>query len=198
MEKKYKIIYADPPWFYNKRNLFGKDGKRNNFAWGATNHYPVMKTTEICKLPIAELADKNCILFMWATFPRLPDALDVIKAWGFEYKTVAFTWVKTMKNGQVRMDGIGNYTMANAEICLIATKGKISRKNTGVKQIILSPKTEHSRKPAEARERIVELMGDLPRIELFAREDNQPTLTGKKIFDGWDTFGNEAKDSIKL
>ena len=186
--KKYKIIYADPPWFYNKRNLFKKDGRRNNFAWGATNHYPVMKTPDICNLPIGELADDNCILFIWATFPRLQEAMGVINAWGFKYITVAFVWVKTTKKGEIRMDGLGNYTMSNAEICLIGKKGKISRKNTGVKQIILSQKTRHSEKPQEARKRITDLMGDLPRIELFARQKT----------DGWDTWGNEVKNDIEL
>lgn len=186
--KKYQIIYADPPWFYNKRNLFGKDGKRNNFAWGATNHYPVMKTKDICALSISNFADENCILFLWATFPRLVDAIEVIKSWGFEYKTVGFVWVKTMKNGQVRMDGLGNYTMSNAEVCLIATKGKVHRENTGVKQIVLSQKSKHSEKPAEVRDRIVKLMGNIPRIELFARQ---------KI-EGWDVWGNEVKSDIEL
>jgi site-specific DNA-methyltransferase (adenine-specific) len=188
MNKKYSIILADPPWFYNKRNLVGKDGKRNNFAWGATNHYPVMRTKDICELPVASLADTNCILFLWATFPRLTDAIEVIKAWGFEYKTVGFVWIKAMKNGGIRMDGLGNYTMSNAEVCLIATKGKVHRKNTGVKQIVLQPKTEHSQKPAEVRDRIVHLMGDLPRIELFARQKTE----------GWDVWGNEVESDIRL
>ena len=186
--KKYQIIYADPPWFYNKRNLFKKDGRRNNFAWGATNHYPVMKTKDVCSLPIKDIADENCILFLWATFPRLTDAIDVIKAWGFEYKTVGFTWIKTMKNGGVRFDGLGNYTMSNAEVCLIATKGKVKRKNTGVKQIVLHQKTKHSEKPSEVRDRIIALMGDIPRIELFARTKTT----------GWDVWGNEVKSDIEL
>ena len=196
-EKKYQIIYADPPWFYNKRNLFKKDGRRNNFAWGATNHYPVMKTSDICKIPVPEIADDNCILFLWATFPRLQEALEVINAWGFKYKTVGFTWIKIQKNGQVRMDGLGNYTMSNAEICLIATKGKVKRKNTGIKQIILAPKTRHSEKPPEVRERIVELMGELPRIELFARLDENG-LFPNDPFSGWDVWGNEIESDIKL
>jgi site-specific DNA-methyltransferase (adenine-specific) len=188
--KKYQIIYADPPWFYNKRNLRKKDGTRNNFAWGATNHYPVMKTEDICRLPVSNLADDNCILFLWAIYPRLPDAIKVLEAWGFRYITVAFTWVKIRKDGTIRMDGLGNYTMSNCEICLIGKKGKISRKKTGVKQIILSPKTKHSEKPDEARKRIVELMGDLPRIELFARKKTE----------GWDAIGYDidGQDIRKL
>ena len=194
--KKYQIIYADPPWFYNKRNLFKKDGRRNNFAWGATNHYPVMKTNDICAIPVKEITDKNSILFLWATFPRLTDAIDVIRAWGFEYKTVGFVWIKMMKNGGIRMDGLGNYTMSNAEVCLIGKKGKISRRKTGIKQIVLHPKMEHSRKPVEVRKRIVELMGDLSRIELFARKED--TLFELKDWEGWDVWGNEVESDIDL
>jgi len=191
--KKYQIIYADPPWFYNKRNLRKKDGTRNNFAWGATNHYPVMKTQDICELPIKDLADESCMLCMWATFPRLNDAMQVIKAWGFEYITVGFVWVKTQKDGNVRMDGVGNYTMANSEICLIGRKGKYWRNETGIKQVVLHPRMEHSKKPEEVRKRIVNLFGDLPRIELFAREKS----------DGWTSIGNDIDgvdivESIKL
>jgi site-specific DNA-methyltransferase (adenine-specific) len=186
--KKYQIIYADPPWFYNKRNLFNKSGKRNNFGWGATNHYPVMRTEDICALPIQKIADENCMLFLWTTFPRLDDALKVIKLWGFQYVTVGFVWIKTTKNGEIRMDGVGNYTMSNAEICLIGRKGKYWRKKTGVKQIILHQKMEHSKKPDEVRKRIVELLGDRPRIELFARKKTE----------GWDVFGNEVESDIEL
>ena len=186
--KKYQIIYADPPWFYNRRNLIGKSGKRNNFAWGASNHYPLMRTEEICKLPVQSIIDGNSILFLWATFPRLTDALEVINAWGFKYITVGFVWVKTTKSGEIRMDGLGNYTMSNCEICLIAKKGKISRKKTGIKQIILHQKSKHSEKPTEARDRIVKLMGDLPRVELFARQKTE----------GWDVWGNEVESDIEL
>ena len=186
--KKYKIIYADPPWFYNKRNLFKKDGRRNNFAWGATNHYPVMKTAEICKIPVSKIVDDNSILFLWATFPRLEDAVRVINAWGFKYITVGFVWIKTTKSGEIRMDGLGNYTMSNAEVCLIGKKGTISRQKTGVKQIILHQKTKHSEKPQEVRDRIINLMGDIPRIELFARQKTE----------GWDVWGNELQNDIEL
>ena len=186
--KKYQIILADPPRLYNKRNLFKKNGDRNNFAWGATNHYPVMKTEDICKLSIQNLIDNNCMLFLWATFPRLNDALKVVEAWGFKYVTVGFVWVKTTKNGKIRMDGVGNYTMSNTEICLIGRKGKYWRNKTGIKQIILHPKMEHSKKPDEVRNRVVELLGDRPRIELFAREKVK----------GWDVWGNEVESDIEL
>lgn len=119
---------------------------------------------------------------MWATFPMLREALDVIEAWGFSYKTVAFNWVKQNRNGTGIFMGLGNWTRSNSEICLLATKGKPKRISGSVRSIVLSPLQQHSRKPAEIRNRIVELMGDLPRIELFARE----------AAPGWDVWGNVA------
>ena len=173
-EKKYKIIYADPPWTY--RVWTAKGGHKS-----ASAHYPVMDTKEICKIPISNIADEDSILFLWATYPNLLDAFEVIKAWGFEYKTVAFTWVKIYKSGKPVI-GLGYWTRANAEICLLATKGHPKRINSGVSQIIMSVPEEHSKKPDEVRDRIVMLMGDLPRIELFARQKPE----------GWDVWGNEV------
>ena len=118
---------------------------------------------------------------MWATFPMLKEALDVIEAWGFTYKTVAFNWVKQNKSGEGLFMGLGNWTRSNSEICLLAVKGKPKRVSAGVRSVVLSPLQRHSQKPAEVRDKIVELMGDLPRIELFARETAP----------GWDAWGNE-------
>jgi site-specific DNA-methyltransferase (adenine-specific) len=119
---------------------------------------------------------------MWAAFPMLREALEVIEAWGFTYKTVAFNWVKQNKTGAGLFWGLGNWTRSNSEICLLAVKGKPKRMSARVHSVILSPIQQHSRKPAETRDRIVELMGDLPRIELFARE----------AAPGWDAWGDEA------
>lgn len=119
---------------------------------------------------------------MWATFPMLKEALEVVEAWGFVYKTVAFNWVKQNKSGEGLFMGLGNWTRSNSEICLLAVKGKPKRVNASVRSVILSPVQRHSQKPAEARDRIVDLMGDLPRIELFARETAP----------GWDSWGNEV------
>ena len=123
---------------------------------------------------------------MWATFPMLKEALEVIEAWGFTYKTIAFNWVKQNKSGEGLFMGLGNWTRSNSEICLLAVKGKPKRASAGIRSVVLSPLQKHSQKPAEIRDRIVELMGDLPRIELFARETAP----------GWDAWGNEvpAKD----
>ena len=173
-DKKYSIIYADPPWKYG-------GGKNKNFRGLAVDHYQTMKTNDICNLPISNIAD-NAVLFMWTTFPQLNEAFKVASAWGFEYRTNAFTWVKLNRNG-TPFSGLGFWTRSNAEICLIFTKGNYPRRlSKSVSSVIISHREEHSKKPDEARKRIVELMGDLPRIELFARQ---------KV-DGWDCWGNEV------
>ena len=172
--KKYNIIYADPPWSYKDKALSGNRG--------ACCKYPVMSIEDICKLPIKDISDKDCVLFMWVTMPKLNECLEVIKSWGFEYKTNAFTWIKKNKKSDTLFMGMGRWTRANAEICLLATKGKPKRMSASVHSVIVSKIEEHSQKPNETRERIVELLGDLPRIELFARQHA----------DGWDCWGNEC------
>jgi N6-adenosine-specific RNA methylase IME4 len=178
--KKYQIIYADPPWSYKVWSA--KGGHKS-----ASAHYKVMDEQDISKLPVYELSDTNCILFMWATYPNLQEAFKVMQSWGFQYKTVGFTWVKMYSNGNP-VCGLGYYTRANAEICMIGVRGKPKRVNKGVYQAILAPQREHSRKPDEIRDRIVTLMGDLPRIELFARQKTE----------GWDVWGNEVESDIIL
>jgi len=184
--KKYQIIYADPPWAY--RNM-------GNIQATANSHYPTMANEDICKLPIAEMADDNCILFLWATFPKLQEALDVIKAWGFEYKTVGFTWIKKNKNGS-NFFGVGWYTKSNAEVCLIGVKGKAPKISNKISSIIETTREEHSRKPDIVRKRIVEFCGDLPRIELFARNNGSKNLFNENPLDGWLAWGNEVKSDI--
>ena len=124
-----------------------------------------MGMADICALPVADIAAPDCALFMWVTFPTLPDAFKVLEAWGFTYKTVAFVWVKRNKKSPSWFWGLGHWTRANAEMCLLATRGKPKRISAAVHQIIDSPIEEHSKKPDETRTRIVELVGDLPRIE---------------------------------
>ena len=171
----YKIIYADPAWQY-------KDVK------GAEKHYNTLNIEQIKQLPINEIADNDCILFMWATFPKIQEALDVIKAWGFTYKTVAFTWVKKNKKADSFFWGMGRWTRSNAEVCLLAVKGNPKRLDMGVHSIIFTPIESHSKKPAQTRERIIRLMGDLPRVELFARQTTH----------GWHTWGNEVPSDITI
>jgi len=189
--KKYSIVYADPPWSYDDKCLH---------RGGALRHYQTMTIEDIKALPVRDLTATDCILFMWATFPKLQEALDTMTAWGFEFKTCAFVWVKTNKRTSIEQVsflphesfdsfwGMGRWTRSNAEICLLAVKGKPQRMNADVHQIIYSPIDKHSKKPAETRERIIRLVGDLPRIELFAR--NVPK--------GWDVFGNEVKSDVVL
>ena len=174
-DKKYNIIYADPPWYFKARSSKGYD--RNPIQ-----HYNCMDLDDIKNLPVKDITDKNCVLFMWAIDPMLPQAFEVITSWGFIYKTVAFTWAKTNSKSMGMFTGLGYWTRGNPEMCLLATKGKPKRVSAGVHQIIDSRIQEHSKKPDVAREKIVELMGDLPRIELFARQTAE----------GWDSWGNEV------
>lgn len=176
--RKFNILYADPPWKY----------ERNKVQGAAENHYPTMSIEQLCALDVEKITDENCTLFLWSTFPFLPEALCLIKAWGFTYKTTAFVWLKQNRKNKDWFFGLGFWTRGNAEICLLATKGKPKRKSAKVSQLIISPIDKHSKKPDIVREKIVELMGDLPRIELFARQTTP----------GWEVFGNEVKSSITL
>lgn len=180
-KKKYQIIYADPPWQFK---VYSDKEKGRS----AEIHYPTMKIEDICNLPVNNIASKDSVLFMWVTFPNLMEGLKVIESWGFIYKTVAFVWIKQNRRKPSLFLGMGFWTRANAEICLLATKGKPKRISAKVHQVIVSKIEEHSKKPNETRKRIVELMGELPRIELFARE---------KVV-GWDVWGNEVKSDIDL
>jgi len=173
--KKYNIIYADPPWYFKS---YSSKGEGRN----ATQHYSCMSISDICNLPVNNLTEKNCILFMWAIDPMLPEAFEVIKSWGFTYKTVAFTWVKQNKKSDGNFTGLGYWTRSNPEMCLLATKGKPQRVSKSVKQLIIDKRREHSQKPDIIRDKIVELCGDVSRIELFARQ----------ITPGWDVWGNEV------
>ena len=178
--KKYNIIYADPPWAFR---VWSDKGKGRS----AEQHYSTMTLDELKKLPISDgggcIAADDCALFMWVTFPLLREGLELIEAWGFKYKTCAFCWVKQNKKNDGIFKGMGYYTRSNPELCLLATRGRVlERKSRSVSSVIISHIERHRKKPAETRERIVELLGDLPRIELFAR-DAAP---------GWDVWGNEA------
>ena len=187
--KKYQIIYADPAWSYND--------KMETHSFSELNHYQGMPLEDICALDVGGVAEKNSVLFMWAVSPLLPESLEVIKAWGFKFKTIAFVWSKKYKNGTPVVN-LGRWTMGNVEICLLATKGQPKRIKNNVRQLVEELRLEHSRKPDEVRKRIVELMGDLPRIELFARDRGDKDLWGVNRMDGWDTWGNEVKCDIEL
>jgi site-specific DNA-methyltransferase (adenine-specific) len=173
-DKKYQIIYADPPWSYND--------KMTGHRQGAETHYQTQSLDWIKSLPVKDIADKDCVLFLWAVNPLLPEAFEVIKSWGFKYKTLAFCWNKETRLFNKTVSNLGRWTMGGVELCLLATKGKPKRIAKNVKQVVWEMRGRHSQKPCEVRYRIVELMGNLSRIELFARQKTA----------GWDVWGNEV------
>jgi len=171
-KKKYQIIYADPPWSY----------QGNMMNSSVVDHYSVMNLNDICNLPVKQITDDNCILFMWVTLPKLNEFMKVIESWGFEYKSTAFVWAKKNKLSDTFFLGLGRWTRANPEICVLATKGQIKRLSKSVRQLQTFPIEKHSKKPDKFKDLILELVGDLPRIELFARNKTE----------GWDVWGNEV------
>jgi len=173
----YDILYADPPWHYATRK------KGTVFGGGVTDKYPTMTVDEICNINVP--ANDDSVALIWTTMPYLDRCIEkVIPAWGFKYITVAYTWIKTNPKAGTIFRGVGNYTKSNAELCLLAKRGKgIPRESKAEPQVIMTPRREHSRKPNEVRESIVRLFGDRSRIELFARQ-TQP---------GWDVWGNETQ-----
>ena len=202
LNKKYDIIYADPPWSY-------KDKKANDPRLGGIT-YDVMELEDIKAMGeiIKQITERDCALFLWVTMPMLREGLEVINAWGFEYKTCAFTWVKLRPNallggaygteagreqgvetitGSDIYSGLGHWTNGNAELCLFAKKGKPKRKNKNIKQIVVAPRSRHSEKPIEVRDRIEQLIVGDKKIELFCRG-----VGGT----GWDIWGNESEVSI--
>jgi N6-adenosine-specific RNA methylase IME4 len=181
--KKYNIIYADPPWTFETYSEKGKEKK------SAENHYPCLTYDDIKYLPIRNISADNCILFLWVTSPLLKQGLELISYWDFTYKTIAFNWFKKNKIADSWFWGLGYWTRQNTELCLLGTRGKPTRVDKGVHQVVEYFDTEdivtkiegHSKKPDIVRNRIVELCGDVPRIELFARQQ----------YSGWDAIGNE-------
>lgn len=171
--KKYQIIYADPPWSYQDQGCQGT----------MANHYKGMRLEDIKALPVKDITSEDAVLFLWTTYPMLKEALEVISAWGFKYKTIAFQWVKLNKKNGKYFFGLGRWTRGNTEPCLLATKGSPKRISSSVFQIITSPLRKHSQKPDETRQRIVSLLGEgVNKIELFARQKTP----------GWDCIGNEV------
>lgn len=181
VSKKYKIIYADPPWEYLQ------SGSKKHSRGMAKQHYTTMATDDICNLPVKDMISSQCICFLWSTFPNISESLKVMDSWGFKYKTVAFTWIKRNKKSNSLFWGMGAYTRANAEVCLLGISPKLKStefiKSHKVHSVVISPIEYHSKKPNIVRDKILELCGDLPRIELFARQE----------IEGWDCFGNEIK-----
>jgi len=188
-DKKYNIIYADPAWSYYNDSTASENCTTKV---GMTRPpYSVMSTESIKQLDVKSIAADDAILFIWTTDYHLEKCLQVIKAWGFEYKTMGFLWAKKTKKG-TPVCFMGAYTMkSGTEMCLLATKGKGAHKlvkTFNVRSLVESPREAHSKKPDEIRDRIVALVGDIPRVELFARD----------TFDGWDCWGNEVDSEILL
>jgi N6-adenosine-specific RNA methylase IME4 len=178
----YRVIYADPPWTFATYSAKGK-------GRSAEAHYDCLSLADIKRLPVGEWAARDCVLLLWATDPLLDKAFDVIRAWGFTYKTVGFYWAKLKKSASPRLfdqqsffTGLGFWTRANPEQCLLATRGHPRRRTGGVKKLIVSPRREHSRKPDEAYERI-EALCEGPYLELFARTERP----------GWDSWGLDTE-----
>ena len=188
--KKYNIIYADPAWNFSDRLRSSKKDIENKKQYLSLNlHYNTMTTKDICNLKVNEISEKDSVLFLWTTDAHLQDALKVIESWGFKYKTIAFIWNKKEKSGK-QVCFMGKWTLKGSEICLLATKGTAHKliKSHKVRQLVEAERKKHSEKPNIVREKIVELLGDIPRIELFCREKKQ----------GWDSWGNEIISDIIL
>ena len=191
--KKYNIIYADPAWNFGNRLRNGSpeaNGTKNMVHRELSETYNTMTIKDICNLKVNKISDKDCILFIWTTDAHLEEAIKVINAWGFKYKTIGFTWLKKEKSG-TQSCYVGFWTLKCGEICLLATKGSMNKylKKRNVRQLVEATRGGHSEKPNEVRQRIVEMFGSkLSKIELFAR----------KKYEGWDSWGNEVVSDVVL
>ena len=177
--KKYQVIYADPPWSYNDK-MKGHQG--------AETHYQTQDLEWIKKLPVQNICDDDCVLFLWVVSPLLDKAFEVVSSWGFNYVTLAFCWIKETPLFNKQVKNLGRWTMGGVELVLLGRKGHPKRIKNNVVQTVFDIRTGHSRKPDEVQRRIVELMGDLTRVELFARRKTN----------GWDVWGNEVESDIEL
>jgi len=197
---KYSIIYLDPPWRYNSRA-----NHKTRFRGGACGHYPLMTMAEIAALPIQQIAAANCAVLMWCTFPYLDQQIKLFDHWGFRFRTQFLTWIKLNPRGfDLPKDdpnykvgkqyalysdglfhsvffGVGYYSKSNPEVCLLGMRGQLPTVSDAVSSVILAPRRAHSKKPDEAYQRIEGVFGNVPRIELFARQSAR----------GWDATGND-------
>lgn len=178
--KKFEIIYADPPWQYND--------KMKGHTFSLDHEYKTQSNEWLENLPVQTISEKDACLFLWVTNPFLDLGINLMQKWGFKYKTVAFCWNKITTNGKYAHNS-GRWTMGNVELCLLGIKGKPNkwREKKNVKQLVIAKRTKHSKKPHVVRERIIELLGNRTRIELFAREKH----------DGWEVWGDESLKSVR-
>jgi N6-adenosine-specific RNA methylase IME4 len=172
---QYGCILADPPWSF--KSWSGKTGTPHR---SANDHYVTTRTSTLADIPVCGVAAKDCAMFMWTVDSHVDQAIELAKAWGFGFKTIAFVWAKTNANGTFRI-GMGYWSRKQTETCLMFTRGKPKRISKGVRQLIVAPRREHSRKPDEQYARVEALVGG-PYIELFARQARP----------GWDCWGNET------
>jgi N6-adenosine-specific RNA methylase IME4 len=181
--RRYDVILADPPWTFSPWGDH-PDARlpQSGHAEGGARHYEVMSLDALKRLPVADIAEKDCALFLWGTWPTVEQAMAVGEAWGFRFKTLAFLWAKLTKTETRWHMGLGYWTRANPEPCWLFTRGKPKRIAKDVRQLVVAPIREHSRKPDAVPRRIERLMGDTSRVELFARESRA----------GWDAWGNET------
>lgn len=186
--KKYDVVYADPPWDYGGKVQYDNTSieelnigfKKDIFISSASFKYPTLTLKELKKLPVKSISADDSLLFMWATGPQFANAIKLGVAWGFEYKTVAFVWDKMMHNP-------GHYTLSQAEFCLLFKRGRIPtpRGARNIKQLVQEKRRKHSEKPLEVANRINEMFPKQEKIELFARVN----------LVGWDNWGLEVPES---
>lgn len=177
----YSVVLADPPWEFR---AWGKNTGPNGRT--PEKHYRTMPTDDICKFAVP--AAENAVLFLWAVWPAMPDALRVIEVWGFEYKTIAWVWVKLNETSMGTHMGLGYYTRANTEPCLLAVRGRMPVAAHDVQALIMSPVQEHSRKPDDQYRKIERLYPTGPYLEMFARRTRP----------GWDVWGNEVASDVEI
>lgn len=180
-DKKYNIIYADPAWHYGSKSAV--NNTKGSEIKPLQDHYETMTLQELCDLPVKDITKDDAACFMWVTDSHLDEGIEVMKAWGFNYKTIAFNWVKITNKGNF-CKNVAPYTMKSSEICLLGIKGRMLKYKVAnnIESLVIAERTQHSKKPQEVRRRIELLFGDLPRIELFAREK----------WEDWDCWGNEV------
>lgn len=184
LSKKYSVVYADPAWSYDfKEPTASKGGaKGSGYSAGVNYYYGTMTTKQILELPVKNICGKDCVLFLWATNPLLPEALETMKAWGFKYKTM-ITWHKE------RCKGMGYWFRGHTEHILVGVKGNVKAFRSLEHNIRKLPVEKHSKKPDEFRQMIEAVTSNLGnRIELFARNNH----------DGWDAWGNEVGSSVEV
>lgn len=185
-ERKFNIIYCDPPWQFGSKAY--QDGNRKMLKLEETQ-YETMTIEDIKGLPINEISDKDCICFMWVTDSHLKEGIEVLESWGFKYKTIAFNWIKKYASGETCVN-FAPWTLKSWEICIVGIKGSMGKykKVNNIRGLVEAERTKHSKKPIEVRNRIEQLFGDIPRIELFAREYSED----------WFVWGNEVDNTCPI